>query len=138
MARSVFGAIADRVDATPALAALLPGGVTLGMGESNRAIPYATMAVAGRENAWNTGSWHPRRTYVRLSVFADSPDTLEQIGQAWGQVFKPGMAPLDFDDGGHGTVHSGPMQYVGEDETPTGTPLHHGMLDMDILTDHAT
>lgn len=136
MARTVLAAFADRVDATPALAALLPGGVTVGWASDGTATPYASLVPTSGENIWNTGDFYPRRTTARLTVFAASVDALEAVGDAVVLAFNPHATPLSFDNGAGVIAVAGPMVYGGEDEGPDGTVLHRGDQSIEFLTSH--
>jgi hypothetical protein len=136
---TVIAAIGQRAEATSALAALLPGGLTTGTAGRDTRVPYASIIVTAAENNYLTGDstryW--RQSFARVSFFARTLPELARLERQWIVAFNHMMVPLEFADGQHCQVTCDPMIHQGEDTDLDGTPLYHGTMDLTILTGHS-
>ena len=134
MALTPLAAIAVRANATPAIAALLPGGVTVGIAERDTAINYAQLNELGVDDNETLARIYWRLTAARLTVYASSRVTLNRVGIAWKLAFNRRMAPLEFDEGNYSSIDSGPMVPRSEEQSEAGPVIHTGTIDMAIIT----
>ena len=134
MAKNIVAAIVDRAMATPAIAAILAGGITHGRAPDSTPTPYGSLHHIGGSDHLNTGTAYYRETTYQLSLFAPSLDTLDTLTTLLNRAFNLKMVPLVFDDGSHVLVLAGQLHYVGESLDRDGSPLHHGYVE--ITTRH--
>lgn len=131
----LIAAIIERAYNTPDLDAMVPGGVFVGSGDRDTAVPYISLLPVGGESHWNNGpqEWFWVGELIRVRIFASSYHEFRQVELKWRQAFRRGMSPLLMADARHGLIVCDQPVYVGED-MEQGRPLHHGYVNMRAIT----
>ena len=136
---TLCGSIVEMALATPELAPLAVGGVWHGMAPRMCAAPYIRINLLYGADTHNSGTVYYRTSTILVSIFAKTWGEVERLAAIWVETFNHHMAPLNFAEGNHGTVHCGELRDNGTFDnslTTTGTKLCHGILMMRVITEH--
>jgi hypothetical protein len=94
---SLLAAIRARVLATPALAALLPGGFHFAQADRDATAKgaYGVVFVIGQPTETNTSGVVGYAAHLQFSFFSEDGSSLEEsLKPAWNAAFHPKMTPL--------------------------------------------
>jgi hypothetical protein len=139
---NLLAAIIARAKATPALMALLPGGIYVGkvpdeMPSSDTPMLYPVAAIndlSGARDQWNTSGFQVQVRAMQVSFFCaglDPEGDAKALVEVWDDTFKPGMTPQLVYSRGYvircATTDDHLMEL--DDNAPDGSRLHQAVLD---------